>query len=135
MCVDRRILLLIAVAGSGKTRAVAQHHAAQTVARSVMAAPTIALIDEIEEWLKRFDCKVPFSAIHSEQGSRAVNERVAKFFEHQLRKAPAAGGILVCTHTALLDMVPPENASEFDLVVDEAPDVFRVREPPFRRSF
>jgi len=125
------ILLLLAIAGSGKTRGVARYHAAQTVAHSLLAGPTIALIGEIEDWMKRFACQVPVTAIHSEQGSRAVTERVRKWFEHQAKTEPPAGGILVCSHAALLNMAAPENAGEFDLFVDECPEIFEFESRRF----
>ena len=123
--IARAILLLIAVAGSGKTREVACYLASLAVAHAVVAAPTIAMIRETEDWLKRFNCTVPVVAIHSDQGgSRAVMERVRKWWEEQEKKSDPRGGILVCSHAAFLDMVPPKLAGEFDLYIDEPPQVF-----------
>lgn len=133
MSIDE-IRLLVAIAGSGKTREVARYLASLTVVHAVIAAPTIQLIGEIENWLTQFGCTVPVVAIHSDQGSRAVNERIAKWFNDQQKKAPAAGGILVCSHTALLDMAIPENAGEFDLFVDEVPEIFGFANRQFVRN-
>ena len=83
----------------------------------VIACPTIALIREVEDWLEEFDCEVPVTAIHSDQrGDRFVKQRVWKWFEDAVKKPDPRGGILVCSHAAILDLGPPPiNATDYSL--------------------
>ena len=128
------VLLVVAVAGAGKTRSLAQRLSAVPVSYTVVAAPTIALVGEILGWLKRFDARVPVTTIHSEQSDRPVNERVRKWFDQQDKKPDPRGGILLCSHAAVLDMPPPANARIFDLVCDEVPEVFAFESRQFVRG-
>ena len=91
-----------------------------------MACPTIKLIREVEDWLEEFDGRVPVTAIHSDQhGDRFVRQRIWKYFEDALKKPDPRGGILVCSHAAILDMGPPPiNATDYSLYFDEVPDAY-----------
>lgn len=128
------IFIVVAIAGAGKTKALAMRLAAETFAKVVVAAPTIALVEEIGDWLTRFQASVPVATIHSDQSDRMVAERVRKWFEHQDEKPDPRGGILLCSHAAVLDMRPPANARYFDLVLDEVPDVFDFGSRQFVRG-
>ena len=102
------VSLVVAIAGSGKTRRLADYLSALSEARVVIACPTIALIREVEHWLEGFDCEVPVAVIHSDQrGDRLVKQRVWKWFEDAVKKPDPRGGILVCSHAAILDLGPP----------------------------
>ena len=119
------ILLVVAIAGAGKTRALAGWLAREVVAHVVIAAPTIALITEVAEWFHSFNCSVPVAVIHSDQGGeRSVASRISRWFDEQRKKPNAHGGILVCTHAAMLDLQPPADADRYDVVFDEVPDCF-----------
>jgi hypothetical protein len=60
------VWLVAAIAGSGKTMALASSLAATRVAHTVIACPTIALIGEVEAWLLQFEATVPVTVIHNE---------------------------------------------------------------------
>jgi hypothetical protein len=121
------ILLVVAIAGAGKTRALAKWLAGETVAHVVVAAPTIALITEVGEWLQRYKATVPVVVIHSDQGGdQFVSERIRRWFEQQETKPDAAGGILVISHAAVLDLPPQADAGRYQLIFDEAPDCFTL---------
>jgi hypothetical protein len=50
---------------------------------------------------------------------------VGKWFEAAVKKPDARGGILVCSHAAVLDLGPPPiNASDYCLFFDEVPDCY-----------
>ncbi len=129
------ITLLEAIAGGGKTRELTRELAQSTDARAVISAPTIDLINEIQEWLKGHGCTLPVTVVHSRGfATRAVRERITKWFEHQA-KADHPPGILVASHAAMLDLLPPTYADHYDLNFDEVPDItgFSLRQFP-RRS-
>ena len=129
------ICILEAIAGAGKTRELTRQLSRSLDVRTVFAAPTIDLITEIEEWLKQHGCQAPVTVVHSRGfATRAVRERITKWFEAQA-KADNPPGVLVATHTALLDLPPPLFADRYHLVFDELPDVttFALRQLP-RRS-
>ena len=120
------VSLVVSIAGSGKTRALARHLAEASVAHTVIACPTIALIGEVEAWLLQFEVKVPVVVIHSEQSDRSVQRRIGKWFEEAQKNPDPRGGVLVCSHAAALDRVtPPINAGLFDLVFDELPEIYQ----------
>ena len=77
-----------------------------------------------DQWLKHFNVQIPVAIIHSGEGGRSVQERIGKWFDHQLKHPDPRGGILVVSHAAVLDMVPPVNGKTFDLAINEIPDVF-----------
>ena len=64
--------------------------------------------------------------IHSDQrGDRFVKQRVWKWFEDAVKKPDPRGGILVCSHAAILDLGPPPiNATNYSLYFDEVPDAY-----------
>ena len=66
------VLLVVAIAGSGKTRRLAEALSALDEARVVIACPTIALIREVEEWLEHFDAEVPVTVIPLGSARRPV---------------------------------------------------------------
>ena len=82
------VSLVVSIAGSGKTRALARHLAEASVAHTVIACPTIALIGEVEAWLLQFEVKVPVVVIHSEQSDRSVQRRIGKWFEEAQKSRP-----------------------------------------------
>jgi hypothetical protein len=69
---------------------------------------------------------MPVTTIHSDQhGDRFVRQRMWKYFESAAKQPDPPGGILVCSHAAVLDLGPPPiNASDYDLFFDEVPDCF-----------
>jgi hypothetical protein len=96
---------VVAIAGSGKTRRLAEALSALDEARVVIACPTIKLISEVQDWHQKFDAEVPVTAIHSDQhGDRFVRQRIWKYFEDAVKKPDPRGGILVCSHAAILDL-------------------------------
>ena len=119
-------LLVVAIAGSGKTRRLAEALSALDEARVVIACPTIKLISEVQDWHQKFDAEVPVTAIHSDQhGDRFVRQRIWKYFEDAVKKPDPRGGILVCSHAAIFDLGPPPiNASDYSLFFDEIPDCY-----------
>jgi hypothetical protein len=120
---DFEISLVVAIAGGGKTRALAKWLAGETVAHVVVAAPTIALVNEVAEWFRSFNCTVPVSVIHSDQGGdRSVSARIRQWFDGQEKNSDTRGGILACTHAAALDLYPTAVARRFALVFDEVPE-------------
>ena len=79
--------------------------------------------------------QVPVTVVHSRGfATRAVRQRINKWFEAQAKDGNPPG-VLVATHTALLDLPPPMYADRYHLVFDEVPDVtaFSLRQLP-RRS-
>ena len=84
------VSLVVAIAGSGKTRRLAEALSALDEARVVIACPTIALIREVEDWLEEFDAEVPVTAIHSDQhGDRFVRQRIWKCLRRGEEARPA----------------------------------------------
>jgi DnaJ-like protein len=119
------VLLVLAISGAGKTRALGKWLSGERIAHVVVGAPTIALVTEVAEWLQRYKVSVPVDVVHSEQGGdQSVSARIQRWFEHQQKKPASAGGILICTHAALLDLTPQPCAARFDLIFDEIPDCF-----------
>jgi hypothetical protein len=54
-----------------------------------------------------------------------VRQRIWRYFEDAVKKPHPAGGILVCSHAAILDMgPPPANAGDYELFFDEIPDAY-----------
>jgi hypothetical protein len=72
----------------------------------------------------QFEAEVPtVTVIHSDQaGDRFVQQRIAKCFEGAVKNPDLRGGILVCSHAAVLGMPPPITAAEYSLYFDEMPD-------------
>jgi hypothetical protein len=72
------VALVVAVAGSGKTRTLALDLAARDATCAVVAGATIRLIGEVNGWLSKFHVSVPVTVIHSDQqGDRMVQQRVS----------------------------------------------------------
>ena len=107
---------MVAIAGSGKTRALAETLARQAVAHTVVACPTILRINEVEDWLKQFGVTVAAAVIHPDQnGDRATRQHVWKWFTDAAKTPDPRGGILVCSHATVLDMgAPPAIAGASD---------------------
>ena len=54
-----------------------------------------------------------------------MRQRIWKYLENAAKKPDPRGGILVCSHAAVLDLgLPPINASDYDLFFDEVPDCY-----------
>ena len=68
--------------------------------------------------------------------TRAVRERITKWFEQQA-KAEHPPGILIASHTAMLDLLPPTFADRYELMFDEVPDItgFALRQFPRRSRY
>jgi hypothetical protein len=65
-------MLVIAIAGSGKTRRLSEALSALDEAYVVIACPTIQLIREVEGWLEEFETEVPVTAIHRRSSRRSL---------------------------------------------------------------
>ena len=116
------VALLEAIAGSGKTREFARATARGQYLYVAIAAPTIDLLEEIRDWLTHFKCRTPIAIIHSGQhATRSVQERIAKWFEAQMKERHPTG-VLAITQAALLEMDVPETANHCHLICDEVID-------------
>lgn len=127
------ILFFDALAGAGKTRALARY--ADRLARHgdkvLFIQPTKHLIDKtIQDELLPLDAPYPIKPIHGDtdlETNSVVRDLVAHF-----QQTPPGGEILFATHAAFFRLPFIQNKGDWILIVDEVPqvDVFDEKNLP-----
>jgi hypothetical protein len=108
--------------GSGKTSAALNYAGQQAMAgqKIVIVQPSIKLIDQSLGKFGELSLDVPFQAIHSECGSVGnVGNTIATH-----TRQSSGGQVLFITHSALMACPYWDRRSEWNLIIDEAPQVF-----------
>jgi superfamily II DNA or RNA helicase len=124
---------LDALAGAGKTHALARH--ADQLARQgrkvLFIQPTKHLIDKtIQDELLPLDPPYPLQAIHSDAG--LVSDSVVGSLVAHFQTTGVGGEVLFATHAAFFRLPYIERKRDWTLIVDEVPqvDVFDERSLP-----
>ena len=119
-----------ALAGAGKTRALARHsdHLAGLGHKVLFAQPSKLLIDKtIEKELLPLDPSYPVRAIHGDTGPGVIASIVAHF-----QQTEDGGEVLFITHSAFMSLPYIEKKGSWHLIMDEVPqvDVFKELKLP-----
>lgn len=118
------IHILDALAGSGKTRALARysHHLAGVSHKVLFVQPTKHLITKtIADELQPLNPAYPVRAIHGD--SRVSKSVIADIVDHFQKATLGRGEVLFITHAAFLLIPYIERKREWVLIVDEVPQV------------
>ena len=118
------IHILDALAGSGKTRALARYsdYLAGISHKVLFVQPTKHLITKtIADELQPLDPSYPVRAIHGD--NRITKSVIADIVAHFRAAAPGMGEVLFITHAAFLLIPYIERRTEWTLIVDEVPQV------------
>lgn len=126
-----------ALAGAGKTRALARHadQIARCGSKILFVQPTKHLIERtVEDELRLLDPPYPLRAIH---GDADLNGSVvAEIVRHFEEAVPGQGEVLFITHAALLRVPFLWGKTHWHLIMDEVPqaDVFEELNLPDTRD-
>jgi reverse gyrase len=118
------IHILDAPAGSGKTRALARrsHYLAGISYKVLFVQPTRHLITKtIADELQPLNPTYPVRAIHG--GNRISKSVIADIVAHFQKADPGSGEVLFITHAAFLLIPYIERKADWNLIVDEVPQV------------
>ncbi|TXM64002.1 hypothetical protein FV222_20395 [Methylobacterium sp. WL103] len=118
------IHILDALAGSGKTRALARysHYLAGISHKVLFVQPTKHLITKtIADELRPLDPAYPVRAIHGD--SHVSKSVIADIVAHFQKAPPGSGEVLFITHAAFLLLPYIERKADWTLIVDEVPQV------------
>ncbi len=120
------IRYLNALAGAGKTRALARHadYLARRGRKVLFVQPTKDLITKtIEDELLPLDPEFPIRPIHGDTDPERVTGEIVAHF----RSVDDGGEILFITHAAFMRVPYIENKDRWHLIMDEVPqvDVFK----------
>jgi hypothetical protein len=111
-----------ALAGAGKTRALARHadRLARRGQKVLFTQPTKHLIERtIDGELRPLAPVYPIRAIHGDATSSSVVGEIVTHFQ----TAVAGGEVVFITHSAFLRLPYIERKSDWVLIMDEAPQV------------
>lgn len=114
-----------ALAGAGKTRALARHadRLARRGRKALIVQPTMHLIDKtLSDELLSLNPAYPCRAIHSGtvlRGASAVGAIVAHFQDAE----PSQGEVLLISHAALMRVPYLHRKADWHLIMDEVPQV------------
>lgn len=122
-----------ALAGAGKTYALAQyaHRLAERGEKVLFIQPSKLLIDNtIRDELRKLNPQYPVKAIHGDTDLE-TNSVVADLVAHFQQTAPG-GEVLFATHAAFFRLPFIQNQGDWNLIVDEVPqvDVFEEKNLP-----
>jgi hypothetical protein len=111
-----------ALAGAGKTRALARHsdRIARRGHKVLFAQPTKHLITKtIEDELEPLHPSYPVRAIHGDTDPGGVIAKIVAHFQQTVD----GGEVLFITHSAFMSLPYIEKKSHWHLIVDEVPEV------------
>jgi hypothetical protein len=110
-----------ALAGAGKTRALARHtdRIARLGHKVLFVQPTKLLIDKTIADEMPLDPSYPIRAIHGDTDSAGVTEEIVAHF----RQDRDGGEVLFITHAAFMRLRHIEKKNRWHLIMDEVPQV------------
>ncbi len=121
------IAIVNTIAGGGKTREWARREAKRFDGLTIIAAPTIALMNDIEKYLKEFNCVRPIVVINSDPKRKRPDKTVTQLVSQFMKIQNASSKfILILSHTIAAE---PSAIMSFDqmamceLTFDEIPEV------------